>query len=127
MSEKDFAVGVVGNQVMPGAIGTSGLSATGSAVSKKPCYLVILDEVVKGKPAQRFFVTLDKPDLLNGFVQVNGLYCKESEEFIVANFGELLRVKENIVDMLFPTHRVHSIRSLVFNANKQATLIKEGK
>ena len=48
------------------------------------------------------------------------------EEEILKKFSEILdnTPKENIVDIMFPSHRIVSIRSLVFNANKPSTLVK---
>ena len=131
--EKDFAVGAVGAikdqpGVPAGAIYAGGLPA-GSTISKKPHYLIILDSgstTSKGKNAVQCFVAIDKPDLLQGFVQVKGFYSSESKDDIVANFSELARTvaKEDLVEVLLPWHRIHEIRSLVFNANKPATFTR---
>lgn len=113
MPEKDFAVGSVG------------IPSVGH-VSKKPCYLITLvDPAGKGTVVSRF-ISLDKPDLQNGFIQVKGIFSDVSEDNIVKTFTDIVAAapKESILDMLFPWHRVHSIRSLVFNANKPATVIK---
>lgn len=109
MPEKDFAVGSVG------------IPSVGAA-PKKPCYLVVLEA---GAQVEHF-IALDKPDLLNGFVQVKGIYSDKSEDKIQANFAVMVAAtpKEDILDMMFPWHRVHSIKSLVFNANKPSTLVK---
>jgi hypothetical protein len=125
-SDKDFSVGAVGSQlpgVPSGAIYAGGV-AMGSTISKKPCYLITLD--VAGKSKGSFFITLDKPEILNGFVQVKGFYSDESESDIVANFGELVRIapKEKIVEVYLPWHRIHNMRSLVFNANKPINIAK---
>lgn len=130
-SEKDFAVGAVGAQpsgVPAGAVYAGGLPA-GSVISKKPHYLIILDNGstgTKGKNAVECFVAIDKPDLLQGFVQVKGFYCGESKDDIIANFGELARAvaKEDLVEELLPWHRIHKIRSLVFNANKPTSFTR---
>lgn len=113
-SEKDFAVGAVG---VP----------TVGHLNKKPCYLVTLEETnSKGKIGLRYFISLDKPDLLTGFIGMKGLYCDESEDNISKNFGDIVAntPKESIVDIMFPWHKVQSIRSLVFNATKPSTLVK---
>jgi hypothetical protein len=113
MTEKDFAVSSVG---IP-SVGT---------VSKKPCYLITLvDPAGKGTVVSRF-ITLDMPDLLNGFLQVKGVFVDVGEDVIVKTFTELLAAtpKESIMDVMFPWHRIHCIRSLVFNANKPATVIR---
>lgn len=113
MSEKDFAVSV------------TGLPAPG-ILSKKPCYLITL-EGSKGKAKLVYFITIDKPDLLPcNFVQVKGIYSELEEEEISKNFIEIITnsPKEKIMDVMFPSHRIFTIRSLVFNANKPSSLIK---
>jgi hypothetical protein len=109
MPEKDFAVGTV-------SIPTVG------AVSRKPCYLVVLS--ASGKKTENF-VSLDKPDLLNGFIQTKGFFTDLSEDDLVTRFAEVVAStpKETFLDMMFPWHRVQSIRSLVFNAVKPTTPI----
>lgn len=111
MPEKDFAVGSVG------------IPSVGQ-VSKKPCYLITLSNPAGKKPI--YFVALDKPDLLNGFIATKGFFSDESHEYLVANFIEEVANTplESRLDMLFPWHRVQCIRSLVFNANKPSTLVK---
>jgi len=113
MPEKDFAVGSVG------------IPSVGQ-ISKKPCYLVALTELTSKSKSLLYFVAIDKPESQNGFIQAKGIYADLSEEELVKKFAELLSStpKENILDMMFPWHRVYSIRSLVFNANKPSTLIK---
>ncbi len=130
MADKDFAVGAVGvdknNQGVPsGAVYAGGLPA-GSIISKKPHYLIMLDggTTAKGKNSVQLFVAIDKPDLLQGFVQVKGFYCDASKDDIIANFTELSRTvaKEELVEVLLPSHRIHEIRSLVFSAHKPSSI-----
>ena len=109
MPEKDFAVGSVG-------IPTVG------KVSSKPHYLVTLTNPAGKKPVH--FIALDKPDLLNGFIQVKGIFSDLSEEELVKSFSEVVASTplESRLDMMFPWHRVLSVRSLVFNAHKPVSL-----
>ena len=108
-------------------VGVTGAPNVGH-ISKKPCYLVTLEDLDgKGKnKVIRYFIAIDKPDLLTNFIQVKGIYSDCEEEEILKKFSEILAntPKENIMDIMFPSHRVCSIRSLVFNANKPATLVK---
>jgi hypothetical protein len=108
MSEKDFAVSV------------TGIPQVGQA-SKKPCYLITLESTTK-KGLR--FVAMDKPQFEMNFIQVKGVYSDLSEDEISKRFSELVSNKDAIMDMMFPAHRVISIRSLVFNANKPSTLVK---
>jgi hypothetical protein len=113
MTNKDFAVGV------------TGIPSVGH-ISKKPCYLIVLEDN-KGKlKTNRYFITIDKPDLQINFVQAKGIYCDLEEDEIIKRFSDVLTgaSKESIIDVMFPSHRIYSIRSLVFNANKPSSLLK---
>ena len=112
MSDKDFSVGTVG------------IPSVGQ-LSKKPCYLVQLTNSTDKKSLEHF-LSIDKPESLNGFIQVKGLFTSLSEDDLVKKFSELVAStpKEEILDLMLPIHRVHKIRSLVFNANKPSSLIK---
>jgi hypothetical protein len=113
MTDKDFMIGTVG---LP----------TINNITKKPCYLVELLDNMGKQPKKIYFLSLDKPETLNGFIQVKGIYSSLLEEELVKKFGEILSVtpKEQILELMIPWHRVYSIRSLVFNANKPSSLIK---
>lgn len=117
MSEKDYVVGI-----------TSAPSV--GVMPKKPCYLVTLDATAgtgTGKLNKQLkFIAMDKPDLLGNFIQVKGIFCDLSEDEILSKFIEVLTSapKETIVDIMFPVHKICSIRNLVFNAHKPATLIR---
>lgn len=111
MTEKDFTIGVTG-------------APNVGQISKKPCYLVVL--LGGTKKGGNNFISLDKPELLTDFIQVKGFFSDSSEDEISKKFVEIVAntPKENIVDMMFPSHRVFSIKSLVFNANKPSTLVR---
>ena len=113
MSGKDFGVSV------------TGIPQVGQ-VSKKPRYLVSLTDNTAKSKSVTYFIALDKPDLLNGFIQMKGVYSDLSEDVISSSFIDIIEgtAKESIMDIMFPWHRVHSIKSLVFNANKPSTLVR---
>lgn len=96
---------------------------TGAPILKKPPYLITLERRSGKAPAVERFISLDKPEPSFGFIQVKGFYCDHSEEDIVKSFVAIVAEtsKETIVEMMFPSHRVVSIRSLVFNAVKAIT------
>lgn len=100
MSDKDFVVGVTTTP----AVGN---------LRQKPSYLITLDS----KPVRRF-ITMDKPEIQNGVVQIKGIYSEENENDIVQKYADLLTnaPKELILEMMFPLHKITSIRSLVFKA-----------
>jgi hypothetical protein len=113
MSEKDFGVSV------------TGIPQVGQ-VSKKPRYLVLLEDNSGKTKSLKSFISVDKPDLLDGFIAVKGFFSDLSEDVISKTFVDIVEStpKESILDMMFPWHKIHSIRSLVFNANKPSTLVK---
>jgi hypothetical protein len=106
MTEKDIAVGV-----------TAGPLVTG-IVSKKPSYLIVL-ESLNGKSKEIVkFISADKPEYINNFIQVKGVFSSLNEEEIVKSFLEILAnsSKESILEMLFPSHKICYIRNLVFRS-----------
>ena len=101
------------------AIGTfSGQLPTGAPVVRKTAYLVTLEDTSGKTKTLKRFISLDKPELLNGFVQTKGIFSEESEDEITKKFNDLLTnaPKELYLEMLFPWHKICSIRSLVFRA-----------
>lgn len=111
MTDKDYTV-----------VAIAGLP-TVAAVNKKPIYLIYLST---NKTTFQKFIAIDKPDSQNGFISTKGFFTELPEDEIIKTFNDLLTQtpKELILDMWFPWHRVHSVRSLVFNANKLQTLVK---
>lgn len=107
MTEKDFAIGTVGVPQV-------------GKISTKPRYLV---QLYSGKSVKHF-ISLDKPTFEADFISVKGFYSDFSEDAIVAQFNDLVEKapKDKIQELLIPNHRVHVIRSLVFNAAKPASL-----
>jgi hypothetical protein len=100
------------NDIALGVIGVPNVST----VSKKPSYLILLDNKSKS-PIK--FITLDRPAFINvGFLEAKGIFSDESEEDIIKNFSTLLTnvEKDLILEMMFTQHRILSIRSLVFKA-----------
>jgi len=104
MPDKDFAIGVTA--VLPNA----------GALMKKPPHLIYLTDG-KGKLTERF-LSMDKPEVQNGFIQVKGIYVEESDDELIKNFFDILTSasKELILEMMFPLHRISGIRNLVFKA-----------
>ena len=69
------------------------------------------------------FISLDKPRAENGVIEVKGIFSELSEDEIIKSFADILTAtpKELTLEMMFPLHRIVSIRSLVFNADKSKT------
>lgn len=111
MGEKDYAVG------------QAGMPQVGQA-SKKPCYLVSLHDPSSKKKPTTYFIAIDRPHFEMQFIQVKGVFSDLSEDEISKRFNDEIANKDAIVDIMFPSHRIMSIKSLVFNANKPSTLIK---
>ena len=98
-------------------LGPNAITSSSAAPKiSRPLYLVTL---LDGKAVTHFIAT-DKPELSEGFISVRGIYCELSEEEIVKTFSEIVSKspKDTVLEMMFPTHRVKHIRSLVFNAVK---------
>ena len=115
---------------MPIDLGANALTAQVAPTLKKPPFLVTLDDGLTGKTRNfQRFISLDKPESINGFIQVKGIFCDKEEDEIIKNFTDILTStpKELHLEMMFPLHRIHSIRSLVFNAVKTPTTITVGK
>jgi hypothetical protein len=116
---------------MPIDLGPNSLVGAQAPSLKKPPYLITLDgggAVGKTRSFQRF-ISLDKPESINGFIQVKGIFCDKEEDEIIKTFTDILTnsPKELTLEMMFPLHRIHSIRSLVFNAVKSVTNVNPGK
>lgn len=115
---------------MPIELGPNSLSGAQAPALKKPPYLIVLDDGVSGKTRNfQKFISLDKPENNNGFIHVKGIFCDKEEAEIIKNFSDILTTspKELILEMMFPLHRIYSIRSLVFNAVKTVTVVTQGK
>ena len=80
----------------------------------KPIYLVTLR---KGRMGE-LFLSLDKPIILNNFIEVKGFFVTEKESVVKENYIELVQKvdKAKMMDMLFPIHRVNSVQNLIFRA-----------
>lgn len=117
---------------MPIDLGVNALTQTSIAPTlKKPPFLITLDDGMNGKIRNfQRFISLDKPESINGFIQVKGIFTDSTEEEIIKGFSDILTTapKESILEMMFPLHRIYSIRSLIFNAVKTVnTPNKESK
>lgn len=86
------------------------------AVSKKPSYLITLEDGGPKSKIVKKFITLDKPEYLPGFVQAKGFFTEVSEDEVTKNFVEMLTStpKDLILEVLLPWHKISCIRSLVF-------------
>jgi hypothetical protein len=101
------------------AVGTfSGPLPTGAPVARKPSYLITLEDTSGKTKTLKRFITIDKPELLSGFIQVKGLFSEEPEEDISKKFTDILTnaPKDLFLEMMFPWHKICSVRSLVFKA-----------
>jgi len=115
---------------MPIDLGPNSLVGAQAPTLKKPPFLITLDDGVTGKTRNfQRFISLDKPESVNGFVQVKGIFSDKDEDEIIKSFSDILTgtPKESILEMMFPLHRIYSIRSLVFNAVKSVTTVTPGK
>lgn len=95
-------------------VGAVGLQVKVPQIIKTP-YLV---ELEAGKKRE-YYVTLDKPDLSNSCVTIKGVSAEISDvDEFMKNYNDFLSdvKKENIVEAIFPWHRVIRITNLVYKA-----------
>lgn len=99
----DIAVQVIG---LPGTV----------AISKKPPYLIIMEDALGKNKVVKKFITLDKPTILQGFIEVKGIFSDLPEDEIIKNYYEVLTTanKELFLEVLIPWHKISYIRSLIF-------------
>lgn len=111
-------------------LGANALTQSSAAPQiKKPPYLIILDDGLIGKSRNfQKFISLDKPESVNGFIQVKGIFSELMTDEIIKSFQDILTSspKELILEMMFPLHRIYHIRNLVFNAVKVTTTAPVG-
>jgi hypothetical protein len=116
MPEYDFAISSVGVPQV-------------GRVPNKPRHLIYLTPPVGSKSKSPiYFISQERPDINQaGFVSAKGMYCDSSEDVIISTFASILDScpKESILELIFPSHRVICIRSLVFNANKSKTQVNQ--
>ena len=102
------------------AVEVSNRVPNGSVITTKPSYLITLENNLGKTKSLRYFITLDRPELLNGFVQDKGIFVDNdvTEEEIISKFSSLLTnsAKDLFLEVLLPWHKICSIRSLVFKA-----------
>lgn len=85
---------------------------------RKPAYLLKLIPTNKRKK-EEFFISLDKPTVFDGFVEVKGIFVdNKNEQDVIENYSTILTSagKELISEMMFPWHRICSVRNLIFRA-----------
>ena len=96
-----------------------GVPAIG-AQSRKPLYLIRLIVSDKRKKDPEFFISLDKPTVFNGFIEVKGIFVDHSmsEDYVIKNYSDILTNTDKglILDMMFPWHRICNVRNLIFRA-----------
>lgn len=100
------------------AVAPVGGLPTNASTIKKPLYLIIIENNNGKLKIDENFISIDRPELLNGFVQAKGFFCELSQADISKNFSSVLTDtnKELYVEMMFPWHRIKSIKNLIFKA-----------
>ena len=90
----------------------------GSMISQKPSYLVKF--LPEGKKAAKLFFTIEQPKFEISFIQVKGFFFEGDEDTIYKTYNEIVASsdKSTYVEMWFPWHILHSVRSLVFKGDK---------
>lgn len=118
----DIAIGANINTPMGG----QAILPSGAPVKRIPTYLITLERTNGKSQIIERFISIDKPLAENGFIQVKGVFTERSEDEVIKSFNDILTnsPKELILEMMFPLHRIISIRSLVFNAVKTINQVK---
>jgi hypothetical protein len=91
----------------------------GGVLLSKPSYLIVLQDGTGKTKTYQYFITLDRPEFMNGFIQVKGMYDpNNTEDVIIKNYADILTTAEKDLycELFLPTHRICEIRSLVFKA-----------
>lgn len=84
----------------------------------KISYLVYLDIFENKKGNVKKFITIDKPDTSDSFVQMKGIFTEAPDEDIFSSYQSILTSskKEDIIEIMVPWNRIHLLKSLVFKA-----------
>ena len=61
---------------------------SGSAISKKPTYLITLKDPQEKKGSVQYFIATDKPDSQNNFLLAKCIFSEHTEEYILKNYCE---------------------------------------
>jgi hypothetical protein len=93
---------------------------TGVPTPTKPKYLVCVEHRTNNKLVD-YFLSMDKPISTNGFIEVKGFFVsceQQTEDYISKNYLSILdsTPKDLYMEIMFPWHRVKSIKSLAFKA-----------
>ena|ERR1700722_8347937 len=104
------------------AVGANIILPTGASQLKKPPYLLVFKEGTGKSATFSYFISLDKPETMNGLINVKGIFTEYTKEEIVKNYVDILTniSKDQIEELMIPIQRIHLIKSLVFSANKSA-------
>ena len=76
---------------MPIDLGPNSLTGAQAPTLKKPPFLITLDDGATGKTRNfQRFISLDKPESINGFIQVKGIFCDKDDDEIIKGFADIL-------------------------------------
>lgn len=87
----------------------SGSKKTG--ITRIP-YLISIDT----NRDEKSFISIDKPEFLNGFIGVKGIFSLVSEEYISKEYYNILAAspKDNFVEVLIPINKINFIKNLIY-------------
>jgi hypothetical protein len=95
-------------------VGITNLIHPTSSFAKKPPHLIVLD----GGKKPSLFISLDKPDFINGMTTVKGIFTDEKTEDVLKDYSKILAgtLQKLLVEVMIPQHRVQLIQNLVYAA-----------
>lgn len=109
MSDKDLAIAP-----------TSNLPSIQSNMVRKVSYLIVLEKGKDSRLPEPHFISLDKLDINNHTVSARGVFTDKLVADIALQYNQILNEtdKSQIVEVIFPLHKVSYMKNLVFNAKK---------
>lgn len=115
-NDKDIAVGAIGAfKEVISSMAVPGIP-TGPATKVVPSYLVTLEPDLSSKKSYRLFVAVEQPVFMTDHIHTKGFFTESSEDDIVTGYKEMVATatQAQVLEMWFPWHTIHSVRSLVF-------------
>ena len=97
------------------------------AMTRKPVHLVCLKGDSKIGSGLEYYLTQDRPELLNGFVNIKG-FSVFQEDLNLKDYKDLVdqTSKDKYEEMLIPVYRIHYIKNLDFRGQKRVSGVAEG-
>lgn len=94
------------------------VNSLSSQVNTKVSFLILLEDGIGNKKTIKKFVTIDKIDIYNSYIDCKGFFIDQEPDEIYNNLQSILTERKKdlscIQHMMFPWSRVLNIRNLIF-------------